>query len=129
MNEERATDKQIAAITKAKLHEQPWTLSKREAWKLMDDKFGKGVPPTPPTYQGTESAEAEVVNMTATASSDTKPKREFHLSEEQVRTNALEASLKIIGVEKIPTDTDIDRILNLAKKFEEYLWNGKEQEL
>ena len=37
MTEEKASDLQINAIMKMKLHPAPWTLTKAEAWKLMDD--------------------------------------------------------------------------------------------
>jgi len=53
MEIEKATDKQIQAIMKAKLHDQPWTLSKKEAWAIMNAKFGNGdenIPVEKPGY-------------------------------------------------------------------------------
>ena len=37
---ENASSAQINAIIKAKLHDKPWELSKQEAWKILNDKFG-----------------------------------------------------------------------------------------
>lgn len=40
MEQEKATEKQIQALMKAKLHDTPWTLTKKEAWTIMNEKFG-----------------------------------------------------------------------------------------
>ena len=46
------------------------------------------------------------------------PKREFHLSPEQVRTNALNAAIEVWKSE------NSINIKKIASDFEEYLWNG-----
>ena len=79
--EEKATDKQISAIMKAKLHEAPWTLSKKEAWSIMNDRYGgEGVPVIKP---GTAEELCPPVKS-----------KEFHLSIEECRARALTEALK-----------------------------------
>ena len=36
--DEQATEPQIKAILKLKLHDAPWQLTKQEAWKLMQEQ-------------------------------------------------------------------------------------------
>ena len=66
-----------------------------------------------------ESAGAETVNMTATASSEEKPKTNgFKLTDGNIRIGALTCGL---------TATDINNpdFWDLVKEFEEYIRNGK----
>lgn len=116
---EQATPKQIEAIQKLKLHATPWTLSKKEAWTIMDDHF-----------KGKEKFEKEV-----TASEypvvrpgftpkveEKKPVKEFHLSPEQVNTNALNAAIEAIKAGfNAQVLTDLPEI---AQKFKEFIENG-----
>ncbi len=50
-----------------------------------------------------------------------KPVKEFHLSPEQVRTNALTMAIKWVGVGKADVKTGL---IELARQFETYLLNG-----
>ena len=49
-----------------------------------------------------------------------KPKKEFHLSPEQVRTNAMDLAIKMTE----PT-LNLAIVMQTAIQIEEYLWNGK----
>ena len=73
------------------------------------------VPGNPETYSGPVDAPVE--------RPVDKPKREFHLSEEQVRTNAFELALNFESkfTELVP---NYETLLERAAKIEEYLWNG-----
>ena len=103
---EQATQKQIEAIQKLKLHATPWTLSKKEAWSIMDNHFKGSEKPNVPVERPGEPVKTQ----------PRAPTKEFHLSPEQVRTNALEIAIKVSGDG-----------LNwpMIKEIEEYLWNGK----
>jgi hypothetical protein len=51
-----------------------------------------------------------------------KPIKEFHLSPEQVRTNACEIAISFSELKKFD---NIGDVMRLAKDVEEYLWNGR----
>ena len=59
------------------------------------------------------------MNEKKTPQNDAAPIKEFHLSPEQVRTNALDLALKLGGL------SNVDDALIIARIIEEYLWNGK----
>jgi hypothetical protein len=64
---------------------------------------------------------AETVSMNLPVGKEftAKPIKEFHLSPEQVRTNALNLALKWHGQLAQPME-----LMDIARAFEEYLWNG-----
>ena len=102
---EKATDKQIAAIMKAKLHPEPWTLTKAEAWQLMRENFDKDE--KPPVVRP-EYTEKKAQNG-----------REFHLSIEECRARALECSIEALK------DKSIGEIRELTEIYFDWIWDGK----
>ena len=110
---EQATAKQIETLQKMKLHATPWTLTKQEAWKLLNDAFEKD-----------EKPEAEVVRPGYVPKVEPQaPSKEYHLSVEQVNTNALMAALEAhaIGLASAQEPTSL---LTLAKEFKVFIENG-----
>jgi len=81
----------------------PEDFTKEELRALIDKKLGKDDPN--PKKQEKPSQDGS--------------KREFHLSPEQVRTNALMAAIEMRF--RLALDNPI---LDLAKELEEYIWNG-----
>ncbi len=55
---------------------------------------------------------------------DTKPKKEFHLSPEQVDHNERSMRLGALNAAIIAKVDGVDLMI-MVKQFEEYLWNGK----
>jgi len=68
----------------------------------------------------TTDANAEIVPMNSQLTFE-KPKKEFHLSPEQVRTNALDLAIKMWGLGAVNAENFWSEIT----AYEEYLWNGK----
>ena len=116
---EQATPKQIETLQKMKLHATPWTLTKQEAWKLLNDAFEKD-----------EKPEAEVVRPGYVPKVEPKaPSKEYHLSVEQVNTNALNAAITMwkdydSGMEVRAIGDKTNPVIELAKKFKEFIENG-----
>ena len=90
---------------------------KKASWDERTEPIAETVPMNPPVdYR--ESALKAVDKA--------YPKKEFHLSPEQVRTNALECAIAIYNLPLKPKEFTGDiTIMSVAKAFEEYLWNGK----
>jgi len=108
---EQATPAQIKALQKLKLHPTPWELSKQEAWQLMDEHFNKknGNEPNQPSAQPQKTYQ--------------KPStKEFHLSPEQVNTNALMAAIETAKGGIQPDGST--NLLDIAKEFKEFIENG-----
>ncbi len=79
------------------------------------------------TWEDRGEVPVELIKTTTTEvglNIDTKPKptKEFHLSPEQVRTNALGFAIAVCEREREKAPVDL---IELAVKFEEYLWHGK----
>ena len=114
--EEEATEAQIRFAYTLGIPE-PASFSKQSLRELIDNslklkeakKNGNG---------DVKKVEAEVVQPFKTQPAGSK--REFHLSPEQVRTNALDMAIRCFK----GNEADIVNILTLTKQFEEYLWNG-----
>ena len=81
----------------------------------------KTVPQTP-TAQ-TEDAGADVIDMTATASSSDKPEKSYDLSDGNIRIGALNAALSNYDNQDASSE---DVFWKQVKEFEEYIRNGKE---
>ncbi|MHA1302794.1 MAG: hypothetical protein ACTSQE_14750 [Candidatus Heimdallarchaeaceae archaeon] len=108
-NEQQATPAQIKAIQKLKLHPRPWELTKREAWKLMDDNINKnGNAPQPSDQPSKVQPKAST--------------KEFHLSVEQVNTNALNAAIELM--KETTNGYPSDELMATAKGFKEFIENG-----
>ena len=105
---EQATKAQIDAILKAKLHETPWTLTKREAWKIMNDRFGDREEKTEAPFP------VEKVGF--------KPSKEFHLTPEQVNTNALNIAINFS--ELVKQDCTIEELISLGHQFRQFIKSG-----
>jgi len=105
---EPATTPQINAIMKAKLHPAPWTLTKQEAWKLMNEKF--------PNKEASEEAPFPVEKVGYKPAPSSK---EFHLSPEQVNTNAL--NIAISFAELVKQDMTIEEVISLGHQFKQFI--------
>ena len=113
---EKATDKQIAAIMKARLHDSPWTLSKQEAWGIMNDRFGDRS--TPQEQYPIERPEYKVPQeIKPTAGKGTS--KEFHLSIEECRARALECSIEALK------GKSIGEIRELTGQYFNWIWSGE----
>ena len=101
---EEATEKQIKFATTLGIP-NPHEFSKQALRELIDKKVNAGTKDTPKPQKVAQNA----------------PKHEFHLTPEQVRTNALNAALQYVkdfGNEKE------DDLLKVADGFEAYINNG-----
>jgi len=106
---EQATDKQIAQLQKHKLHPQPWTLDTKEAWEILN-KF----------YESDEKPNVPVVRPGFVPKAQPSASiKEFHLSPEQVNTNALDLAIK--WKTTLGNGTEL---MEIAKKFKEFIENG-----
>ena len=97
---------------------------KKKQYAERDDE--KNVSPHTEGYGTTETTEfgapVEKVPTTMTKLVPEKQAKEFHLSPEQVRTNALNCAIAVCEREREKAPVDL---IELALKFEDYLWNGK----
>lgn len=111
MTEEKtqASDKQIALIQKLGLHPRPWELSGKEAWEMVNAHFNSDEKPKVPVVR------PGIPEKKAQSGSN----KEFHLSPEQVNTNALMAAIEW------KKSSDDDRpLLDVADTFKEFIENG-----
>ena len=118
---EQATEKQKAfLLSKGKWLEN---MTKQDAFKIISEMLGKKpVEQTQQYAQQPTPVDAPVETLHVASAEDfKKPSKEFHLSPEQVRTNALNAAISFYPYMNNQSDV---KILEEAKKFEEYLWNG-----
>ena len=102
MNNELATEAQIKYMKGLGINVFP-NMTKSTAKELISSKLA----------ENGESKPAEAVKTQPQGS-----KKEFHLSPEQVRTNAIDIALRMGAAE------DERQLIELAQTFEEYLWNG-----
>ena len=112
---EEATEAQIKFANQLGI-QNPASFSKAALRELIDmnlkQKNGSGN-----IGDGEQIVDAPIVQPGKTQ--PTSPKREFHLSPEQVRTNALNAAITHSEIK------NVENTLKLAAIFEEYLWNGR----
>ena len=98
---------------------------KKATWnaKNAEKDDEKNVSPHTEGYGTTETTEfgapVEKVPTTMTKLVPEKQAKEFHLSPEQVRTNAFDLALRF------DDSNNKVRTWELVKEIEEYLWNGK----
>ena len=128
---EQATQAQIKALQKLKLHPEPWTLSKREAWAIMDEHF-KGKEKFEKNLEKFDNAPV----VRPGEPQKTQPRapepgyKECHLSPEQVNTNALQCAIEVskyFGYSKEEPERvywNEKRVMKLAKEFKEFIENG-----
>ena len=119
MTEEQATQAQIKALQKLKLHAEPWTLSKKEAWTIMDEHFKDKEKFDKNLEKYNEAPVVRPGNVEKTQPD--KPMKEFHLSPEQVNTNALNAAIECIPSGERQQG---EVLIAVAKKFKEFIENG-----
>lgn len=92
---------------------------------IREGKFGKfyactGYPDCTNTKPVQQDAKVPVVKPGfVPKSAESGSKREFHLTPEQVNTNAFELALRWVG-----TDSDWTRVRNLAVQIKEFIENG-----
>ena len=122
--EEQATEKQINSLVKLGVP-QPWTLTKKEAWAKLNEAWGANGDSKPPVVRPGQFRphEKPIDGMNVPLKVEQKaPVKEFHLSPEQVNTNALNAAIEAVARDVAPDGST--NLFDLAKEFKEFIENG-----
>jgi len=108
---EQATEKQIKFAKHLGI-QNPETFSKQTLREIIDNALG-----------GAKKEEVPVVRPgEAPKTQPEAPEREFHLSPEQVNTNALNCAINVHVNAKVAYSPE--QIIDMAKIFKEYIENG-----
>ena len=122
MNEERLTEKQEAFLTKNHIDSTGWSKDKaRVRIGEIIDEINKDKPKT----VDEQSLRPEVVKM---YEKHARPVKEFHLTDEAIRSNALRCAIELFNkLEGV--STTIKGTMDLARGFEEYIRNGDKESI
>ena len=100
---------------------QGWAIegvTKQQAWQRLGELWNKDKEEPTPTSQEAENLGSKHATSSVKNAGQAKSQEEYHLTIEQVRSNALKIALGCL------TAKNEEELVLLASKFEDYIQNG-----